>query len=267
MYDIPERADVRKCIITEETIRSGRLPAPADQDRGRQGRRRDELRGLARRPGRHRLEPDGPRRQPAAHADRATPKLASHGSAPSATSGDPPRSQLVPPLGPQISARMLRAARSRFEFPTLINPRDPGPAQISAGSDSTAPHRPIPDRLGWPSTRPLAEPVAGPHSGPLTRRALPGVISDRNQVAAMWSGGVAQPRARRPRDATGNIRASDAGRPGEGAVARRGDSGITRRRRPPAGVHAETLTDDARREPTASRRAFARPPRPRRCPS
>jgi ATP-dependent protease Clp ATPase subunit len=26
MYDIPERADVRKCIITEETIRSGRLP-------------------------------------------------------------------------------------------------------------------------------------------------------------------------------------------------------------------------------------------------
>ena len=26
MYDIPERAEVRKCIITEETIRSGRLP-------------------------------------------------------------------------------------------------------------------------------------------------------------------------------------------------------------------------------------------------
>jgi ATP-dependent Clp protease ATP-binding subunit ClpX len=26
MYDIPERADVRKCIITEETIRSGRVP-------------------------------------------------------------------------------------------------------------------------------------------------------------------------------------------------------------------------------------------------
>jgi endopeptidase Clp ATP-binding regulatory subunit (clpX) len=26
MYDIPERSDVRKCIITEETIRSGRLP-------------------------------------------------------------------------------------------------------------------------------------------------------------------------------------------------------------------------------------------------
>src|SRR3954464_5898158 len=26
MYDIPERADVRKCIITEETIREGRLP-------------------------------------------------------------------------------------------------------------------------------------------------------------------------------------------------------------------------------------------------
>jgi len=26
MYDIPERADVRKCIITEETIRRGRLP-------------------------------------------------------------------------------------------------------------------------------------------------------------------------------------------------------------------------------------------------
>jgi ATP-dependent Clp protease ATP-binding subunit ClpX len=26
MYDIPERTDVRKCIITEETIREGRLP-------------------------------------------------------------------------------------------------------------------------------------------------------------------------------------------------------------------------------------------------
>jgi len=26
MYDIPDRADIRKCIITEETIRSGRMP-------------------------------------------------------------------------------------------------------------------------------------------------------------------------------------------------------------------------------------------------
>ena len=26
MYDIPERSDVRKCIITEETIRDGRTP-------------------------------------------------------------------------------------------------------------------------------------------------------------------------------------------------------------------------------------------------
>ena len=26
MYDIPERTDIRKCIITEETIRDGRLP-------------------------------------------------------------------------------------------------------------------------------------------------------------------------------------------------------------------------------------------------
>jgi ATP-dependent Clp protease ATP-binding subunit ClpX len=26
MYDIPERTEIRKCIITEETIRSGRLP-------------------------------------------------------------------------------------------------------------------------------------------------------------------------------------------------------------------------------------------------
>src|SRR6266545_554237 len=37
MYDIPERTDVRKCIITEETIRSGRLPlllTKTDLDRG-----------------------------------------------------------------------------------------------------------------------------------------------------------------------------------------------------------------------------------------
>ena len=26
MYDIPERTDIRKCIITEETIREGRPP-------------------------------------------------------------------------------------------------------------------------------------------------------------------------------------------------------------------------------------------------
>jgi hypothetical protein len=26
MYDIPERTDIRKCIITEETIREGRTP-------------------------------------------------------------------------------------------------------------------------------------------------------------------------------------------------------------------------------------------------
>jgi ATP-dependent Clp protease ATP-binding subunit ClpX len=37
MYDIPERADVRKCIITEETIRSGRMPlllTKTDLDKG-----------------------------------------------------------------------------------------------------------------------------------------------------------------------------------------------------------------------------------------
>jgi ATP-dependent Clp protease ATP-binding subunit ClpX len=37
MYDIPERTDVRKCIITEETIRSGRAPlllTKAEIDRG-----------------------------------------------------------------------------------------------------------------------------------------------------------------------------------------------------------------------------------------
>jgi ATP-dependent Clp protease ATP-binding subunit ClpX len=37
MYDIPERTDVRKCIITEETIRTGRAPlllTKAEIDRG-----------------------------------------------------------------------------------------------------------------------------------------------------------------------------------------------------------------------------------------
>jgi ATP-dependent Clp protease ATP-binding subunit ClpX len=37
MYDIPERTDVRKCIITEETIRQGRAPlllTKAEVDRG-----------------------------------------------------------------------------------------------------------------------------------------------------------------------------------------------------------------------------------------
>jgi ATP-dependent Clp protease ATP-binding subunit ClpX len=37
MYDIPERNDIRKCIITEETIRSGRVPlllTKTDLDKG-----------------------------------------------------------------------------------------------------------------------------------------------------------------------------------------------------------------------------------------
>ncbi|HEU4673909.1 MAG TPA: hypothetical protein VFS32_13505 [Candidatus Limnocylindrales bacterium] len=37
MYDIPERTDVRKCIITEETIREGRAPlllTKVDVDKG-----------------------------------------------------------------------------------------------------------------------------------------------------------------------------------------------------------------------------------------
>jgi ATP-dependent Clp protease ATP-binding subunit ClpX len=37
MFDIPERTDVRKCIITEETIRGGRLPlllTKSDVDKG-----------------------------------------------------------------------------------------------------------------------------------------------------------------------------------------------------------------------------------------
>jgi ATP-dependent Clp protease ATP-binding subunit ClpX len=37
MYDIPERTDIRKCIITEETIRAGRLPlllTKSDLDKG-----------------------------------------------------------------------------------------------------------------------------------------------------------------------------------------------------------------------------------------
>ena len=37
MYDIPERTDIRKCIITEETIRDGRLPlllTKSDVDQG-----------------------------------------------------------------------------------------------------------------------------------------------------------------------------------------------------------------------------------------
>ena len=55
MYDIPDRTDVRKCIITEETIRSGPAAAAADQDRRRRGRRRDELRGVAGRARRERL--------------------------------------------------------------------------------------------------------------------------------------------------------------------------------------------------------------------
>jgi len=37
MYDIPDRSDIRKCIITEETIRQGRLPlllTKSDVDKG-----------------------------------------------------------------------------------------------------------------------------------------------------------------------------------------------------------------------------------------
>ena len=55
MFDIPERTDVRRCIITEETIREGRAPLLLTKSRRGQGRGRDELRGLARGAGRDRL--------------------------------------------------------------------------------------------------------------------------------------------------------------------------------------------------------------------
>ena len=49
MYDIPERTEVRKCIITEETIREGRPPLLLTKTEVDTRRRRDELRGVARR--------------------------------------------------------------------------------------------------------------------------------------------------------------------------------------------------------------------------
>ena len=55
MYDIPERTEIRKCIITEETIRDGRLPLLLTKTDVDERRRRDELRGVARRAGRDRL--------------------------------------------------------------------------------------------------------------------------------------------------------------------------------------------------------------------
>ena len=46
MYDIPERSDVRKCIITEETIRDSRTPlllTKAHLDQGVDETNYDEL--------------------------------------------------------------------------------------------------------------------------------------------------------------------------------------------------------------------------------
>jgi ATP-dependent protease Clp ATPase subunit len=46
MYDIPERTEVRKCIITEETIRAGRPPlllTRAEVERGVDETNYDEL--------------------------------------------------------------------------------------------------------------------------------------------------------------------------------------------------------------------------------
>ena len=45
MYDIPERTDVRKCIITEEVIREGRAPLLLTKAHLDQGVGRDQLRG------------------------------------------------------------------------------------------------------------------------------------------------------------------------------------------------------------------------------
>ena len=46
MYDIPERTDVRKCIITEEIIREGRAPLLLTKAEVDRGRRRDQLHEL-----------------------------------------------------------------------------------------------------------------------------------------------------------------------------------------------------------------------------
>ncbi len=48
MYDIPERSDVRKCIITEEVDPRGPRAPPVDQGAPRAGRGRDQLRGARR---------------------------------------------------------------------------------------------------------------------------------------------------------------------------------------------------------------------------
>ena len=87
MYDIPERADVRKCIITEETIRSGRLPLLLTKTEVEKGVDETNYAGLARRPGRHRLI-GGPVTSPAlppcgtgVSSDDASPGTASPGTA------------------------------------------------------------------------------------------------------------------------------------------------------------------------------------------
>ena len=76
MYDIPDRTDIRKCIITEETIRSGRLPLLLTKTEVDERRRRDELPGVARRTRRDRLSPvagRGPADRAAFGADHARP--------------------------------------------------------------------------------------------------------------------------------------------------------------------------------------------------
>ena len=133
MFDIPERTDVRKCIITEETIRERRAPAPADEDGRGQGPRRDELRGDAGRPRRDRLtwrgaRPGAARRPARARSEPPTRPAVRPARAPSWLSGPWPFPPSVRPLGRAsipLDEPCRRAAflRARFMCIWAVGPR------------------------------------------------------------------------------------------------------------------------------------------------
>ena len=115
MYDIPERTDIRKCIITEETIREGRLPLLLTKTEVDKRRRRDELRRVARRARRDGLTP----RAPGAPAPRdpsftaMTEAVASGDTTPERQRRSGPRGQLWRPcnfLLCRLVGAMLRCA-------------------------------------------------------------------------------------------------------------------------------------------------------------
>ena len=285
MYEIPERTDVRKCIITEETIRHGRAPAAADQGGRRPGRRRDQPSRPPRRR-RQRLTSSGPgspgpegagsQASPASNSTTSCSTSATAGasiaSAQTSSIGPAPRHRAsAVPCPAAWAAADLRWERGRHGNGTLVADGSRGPALDRRGGHvppGAASHR---VRAGGllPGARRRLALAGGVDGGGRRGRAAGRVL---NLFAYTGGATLAAAAARRGRDPRRRpARRGRLGTPQRGALgAGRGAAALDRRRcRRVRGARMATRARLRRRRPRPAR-LRPRPPwahagRSRRC--